>query len=152
MALRGGAGSYLSGPWTPPSVSTGRRLRAARSVVRRRSRAGDSPVLFKPEMMTEGAVTAEESGEFNRMDGAVRADRSRRCGIHPGARGVATMAGHDHFRVGAAMIPRRPDHPWLGLRTQTQAGTTFTAAGLRSLTKATPIMWTGSFRSRYCSA
>ena len=66
--------------------------------------------------------------------------------------GVANMAGHDHFRMDAAMIPRRVDHPGAGFRTQTQAGTTFTAAGLLSLPKATPIRWTGSFRSRYLSA
>ena len=30
--------------------------------------------------------------------------------------GVANMAGHDHFRMDAAMIPRRLDPPGPGLR------------------------------------
>lgn len=38
-----------------------------------------------------------------------------------------------------------------GLRAgQVHAGTTFTAAGTLFLLKATPIRWTGSFRSVFC--
>ena len=37
-------------------------------------------------------------------------------------------------------------------RRYAQAGTTFTSGRLPSLPKATPIRWTGSFRSRYFSA